>query len=174
MGGRVAKSCISKLSTPPYTFYALAFLPYNQDSQQCVESIQSPDTGKLIDASQSDLNFFVRYVKLDAPKFISQINSTWQAINQQRSAIVDKVFDSSSEKLCKRLARVLYDRAGVDFEETDSGVRAFAAIKCGYHFVWYELAYAYFPSAATNSPYTFEAEGNGKYDSNCGQLILYP
>lgn len=76
------------------TFYALAFLPYNQESQQCVESIPNRSTdGRLIDASQVNLNFFVRYVsKVDKPsEFRSNINSTWEAINSTRSATLNNI-----------------------------------------------------------------------------------
>lgn len=66
----------------------------------------------------------------------------------------------------------MLDIAGVDLE-ANSGVGAVAAVKCGYHFVWYQLAYSYFHAAATNSPYTFASDGN-KYDANCGQLVLFP
>lgn len=74
-----------------YTFYALAFLPYNQESQHCVESFQTPDGGKLIDASQANLNFFIRYVPKNDKEYRSKLNRTWQAIKSQRSAILGNV-----------------------------------------------------------------------------------
>ncbi|KAH7678382.1 hypothetical protein AAVH_41719, partial [Aphelenchoides avenae] len=72
----------------------------------------------------------------------------------------------SSDNLCGRLTSAL----------TDNGIKGFggfAAVKCGYKFVWYQLGYTYFYAAHSSTKYKWEKKG-GAYDAKCGQIFFFP
>lgn len=49
------------------------------------------------------------------------------------------------------------------------------AVKCGYKFVWYQLAYEYFHAAASSAKGKAAWEtDNGGYDAKCGQIFFFP
>ncbi|KAH7699588.1 hypothetical protein AAVH_33305, partial [Aphelenchoides avenae] len=71
-----------------------------------------------------------------------------------------------SDELCGRLNATLKDVNTTAFH-------GFAAVRCGYEFVWYELGYTYFYAAYSSTDYKWQKKG-GAYDAKCGQIFFFP
>ncbi|KAH7711169.1 hypothetical protein AAVH_21528 [Aphelenchoides avenae] len=108
---------------------------------------------------------------LAQPRFGDKLSAHRTDLEKYEQQILDKTFSSPSNNLCETAARVLKDLLTLSIEETES---AFAVVRCGYEFVWYELGYKYFPAANSTSPYVLTSHPISDYISNCGQIILFP
>ncbi|KAH7676165.1 hypothetical protein AAVH_41925, partial [Aphelenchoides avenae] len=49
---------------------------------------------------------------------------------------------------------------------TDDGFRAFAALRCGHEFVWYELGHRDFPAGFATGSYALFTQGDSKYSAD--------
>ncbi|KAH7721347.1 hypothetical protein AAVH_11203 [Aphelenchoides avenae] len=137
-------------------------LPYNRDDQQCR---RFPE-GKFVDVGYTNLNFFVLYASNDTKQTADE---AWERLKDNvkaRDAVLNRVFARSSDGLCGRLDTALKDINTTAFH-------GFAAVKCGYEFVWYELGYAYFFAAHSSTGYKWEKKGSA-YDAKCGQIFFFP
>ncbi|KAH7714117.1 hypothetical protein AAVH_18512 [Aphelenchoides avenae] len=142
-----------------YVFNAVAFLPFDRNDQKCI--YKETD---FVDAGYSNLNFFVRYVKKGEE---STMQTAMKDSKGKKSAARNHVFGKNNGNLCDRLKTA-----------TKGDLNKFGgivAVKCGYEFVWYELAYEYFHAAASSvkGEATWETH-NGSYDANCGQIFFFP
>ncbi|KAH7707250.1 hypothetical protein AAVH_25509, partial [Aphelenchoides avenae] len=147
-------------------FDALAYLPYDRNELHCTLFPKK----KFVGVGYRNLNFFVLYANA-LRKRISE--SAWKYVKDNkeiRAGLLDHVFAKSSENLCGRLRTALKDH-GVD----KIGFGGFAAVKCGYEFVWYELGYTYFYAAHSSTGYKWQKKGRA-YDSKaiCGQIFFFP
>ncbi|KAH7710734.1 hypothetical protein AAVH_21995 [Aphelenchoides avenae] len=151
--------------TSSYVFNALAFLPDNRTDRQCV---QFPE-GRVVEAGYGNLNFFVLYANSSSNETAEE---AWERLKDDpvtRDSVLNDVFAKRSGNLCGRLADALRDN-GVDVKNFRGG---FAAVKCGYEFVWYELGYTYFYAAYSSTRSKWQKNG-GAYDAKCGQLFFFP
>lgn len=51
-------------------------------------------------------------------------------------------------------------------------LHAIAAIRCAKKFVWYELAYFYFPAGYSNTQ-ALEFRSESSYSSDCGAIYMF-
>ncbi|KAH7721351.1 hypothetical protein AAVH_11207 [Aphelenchoides avenae] len=147
-----------------YVYNALAYLPFGRVDQQC----RPLPEDNVADVGYWNLNFFVLYANRSSEQ---RANQTWEEVKDNevaRDAVLGRVFAKSNADLCGRLRTVLSDNS-------IKGFGGFAAVKCGYEFVWYELGYSYFYAAYSSTPYQWEMKG-GAYDSKakCGQIFFFP
>ncbi|KAH7669954.1 hypothetical protein AAVH_18509 [Aphelenchoides avenae] len=145
-----------------YIFDAVAFLPFDRNDQKCVHR-----EADFVDAGYINLNFFVRYVeKIEE----SAMETAMKDIKGKKGAVLDQVFAKSKGDLCDRLKSVLESNGG-DVDKFGGIV----AVKCGYKFVWYQLAYEYSHAAASSLEVEAAWEtGHGSYDAKCGQIFFFP
>ncbi|KAH7702865.1 hypothetical protein AAVH_29971 [Aphelenchoides avenae] len=123
--------------------------------------------------NEGGVDYFVQFY---TPERGNVLNSIWQRIKGMEAHIVNTVFSSRAKNLCTKTWEVITAVAKNALDgHAGSEVFSFAAVRCGYEFVWYQLAYRYFTVGRTaGSNYTLTSRNDNKYNPNCGQIFLFP
>ncbi|KAH7710738.1 hypothetical protein AAVH_21999 [Aphelenchoides avenae] len=145
-----------------YVFNALAHLPDDRSDRQCRQFLQD----NVVKVEHPNLNFFVLYANASSK---NNSDEAWDKLTDKKDAVLDHVFAKNSNDLCGRFDAAINDNK-VNRENFRGG---FAAVKCGYEFVWYELGYTYFHAAYSSTDYKWQKKGSA-YDANCGQIFFFP
>ncbi|KAH7711166.1 hypothetical protein AAVH_21525 [Aphelenchoides avenae] len=135
-------------------------LTYDDNSMSCTNTSNSSVYGT---------HEHVTY--LAQPDFEDNLSPYKTDLDEHEQEILDKTFASPSNNLCETAAKAINDVFRLNVVQNAS---AYAVVRCGYKFVWYELGYEYFPAANSTSPYALATRQNNVYSANCGQIILFP
>ncbi|KAH7693228.1 hypothetical protein AAVH_39738 [Aphelenchoides avenae] len=151
----------SEFNTTGYSFDALVYLPFTDARMHCLKS----DNDSFYEYKRRNTNYFVKRYRSDPVKD-QKAASKWKKVGGH-TAVLDSMIATAAANLCTRLAEV--ERNFVDGE----AITLIAAVRCGYTFVWYQLAYRYFPAAGTTSKFVMTSNSKNVYSPNCGQIIFF-
>ncbi|KAH7662443.1 hypothetical protein AAVH_43596 [Aphelenchoides avenae] len=133
----------------------------------------NPTETSIQGINEGGVDYFVQFY---TPERQNALNLVWQAIRGMEAHIVDAVFSTKAKNLCTKpndlIAAVV--KNALDGHEGPE-LFSFAAVRCGYEFVRYQLAYRYFTVGRTaGSNYTLSSPNDNKYNPSCGQIFLFP
>ncbi|KAH7711296.1 hypothetical protein AAVH_21416 [Aphelenchoides avenae] len=117
--------------------------------------------------------YFIQYI--NTADLSAGLNATWDGIKKKNAEIVDEVFSSETQKLCKAAKDEIEKAVDKKVIGVKDGFSGLAVVRCGQRFVWYELGHRYFTVGRTAGPsFPLVSANDGTYKSNCGQLFLFP
>ncbi|KAH7717334.1 hypothetical protein AAVH_15282 [Aphelenchoides avenae] len=137
---------------------------------QCIESHSK---GHIKIFNSHGVSYFIQYFNKSA--LSAGLNGTWKDIHDKQSEIVDAVFSSETQNLCKAAKEKIEKAVDKKVFDLEDGFCGLAVVRCGRQFVWYELIYYYFTVGRTAGPsFTLTSANDGTYNPNCGQTFLFP
>ncbi|KAH7717335.1 hypothetical protein AAVH_15283 [Aphelenchoides avenae] len=138
----------------------------------CMES-ESKGNRHIQSFNSHGVSYFIQY--FNTSDLSAGLNATWEAITKNNADIVDAVFSSKTNDLCKAGKSEIEKAVDKKVFGLEGGFSGWGVVRCGSQFVWYELGHRYFTVGRTAGPsFPLVSANDGTYNSNCGQIFLFP
>ncbi|KAH7708211.1 hypothetical protein AAVH_24544 [Aphelenchoides avenae] len=159
-------------TNPQIAFQVLVYLPYPKDTpgQHC---LRSNKTGYFAEGNQKNgVDYFIHYYR-NASELNTCLEALWRKIRGNGQEILNAVFSPYTKDMCKEADEKIRGVVASS-PDMDCDFPGVAAVRCGYQFVWYQLAYRYFTAGRTAGSSFELSTGDTAYERNCGQIFLFP
>ncbi|KAH7703105.1 hypothetical protein AAVH_29732 [Aphelenchoides avenae] len=138
-----------------------------------MQFIESHNNCHVKSSNSHGVSYFIQYFKTS--DLSVGLNDTWDQSKDKEAKIVDAVLSSKTQVLCKAAKDQVRKAVDKEVFGLKDGLSGSAVVPVWFRFVWYELSYVNFTVGRTAGPsFTLTSANDGTYNSNCGQIFLFP